>query len=177
MTKTDKTLLKSFFCLIFFALSINLCNSQNLTSQNSFWKNVQFGGGIGLGFSNGGFNGTLSPSALYNVNRYISTGISLNINYAKYDFNKLFAYGGSILTLYNPTSFLQLSGELEQLRINETLDLVSGTIKNNYWSPALFLGAGYRSNNITFGIRYDVLHDKNKSIYADAWMPFVRVYF
>ena len=41
----------------------------------------------------------------------------------------------------------------------------------------LFIGAGYRSGNVTFGIRYDVLYDEKKSIYADAWVPFVRVFF
>ncbi len=46
-----------------------------------------------------------------------------------------------------------------------------------YWYPALFIGAGYRSQNFTMGIRYDILYDDAKSIYANAWMPFVRVYF
>ncbi|WP_366135878.1 alpha-ketoglutarate decarboxylase [uncultured Maribacter sp.] len=134
---------------------------------------MRFGGGIGLGFTNGGFNGTISPSAIYDVNNYFSAGVGLSVNYAKYDANKFLAYGGSIVTFYNPIPLLQLSAEIEQLRVNE-----SNTIfENDYWSPALFLGAGYRSNNVTFGIRYDLLYDKNKSIYADAWMPFVRVYF
>lgn len=177
MTKIHKSLLNSFFCLMFFALSNNIGYSQNSTKQNTFCKNVQFGGGIGLGFTNGGFNGSIAPSAIYNVNSTFSTGVSLNINYAKYDIYKQFAYGGSIITLYNPISALQLSGELEQLRINETLELDGGQSKNKYWSPALFIGAGYRINNVIAGIRYDLLHDENKSIYADAWIPFVRVYF
>ena len=177
MTKIHKSLLNSFFCIAFFAISNSICYAQNENTQNSFWENVNFGGGIGLGFTNGGFNGSIAPSAIYNVNSSFSAGISLNVNYAKYDTNKLLAYGGSVITLYNPINFLQLSGELEQLRINETLSLDGGEFNNDYWSPALFLGAGYRSNNVTFGIRYDILHDENKSIYADAWMPFVRVYF
>ncbi|MFT5217580.1 MAG: hypothetical protein ACI83H_002720 [Glaciecola sp.] len=41
----------------------------------------------------------------------------------------------------------------------------------------LYLGAGYRTGNFTIGIRYDVLYDNEKSIFADPWMPFFRVYF
>ncbi|WP_291869099.1 alpha-ketoglutarate decarboxylase [Maribacter sp.] len=132
MAKIHKILVNSFFCLAFFALSNNISYSQNAYKQSSFRENVRLGGGIGLGFSNGGFNGSVSPSALYNINNYFSAGVSLNVNYAKYNFNKLFAYGGSILTLYNPISFLQFSGELEQLQINEALDLTNTTVKNNY---------------------------------------------
>lgn len=87
------------------------------------------------------------------------------------------AYGASILTLYNPFPFLQLSAELEQLRVNTSFDNLVVRIEENYWSPALFLGIGYTQQNFTVGIRYDVLYDEDRSIYFSAWMPFVRVYF
>ncbi|MDV7139922.1 alpha-ketoglutarate decarboxylase [Maribacter sp. TH_r10] len=146
-------------------------------SSNNFWDNVRFGGGIGIGFTNGSFNGSISPSAIYQVNEQFAAGTSLNFNYAKFNDDKLFAYGGSILTLYNPIPNIQLSAELEQLRINRTYALDGGNREDNYWSPALFLGLGYSNQNVTFGLRYDVLYDDNKSIYANALMPFVRVYF
>lgn len=146
-------------------------------SSNNFWDNVRFGGGIGIGFTNGSFNGSISPSAIYQVNEQFAAGTSLNFNYAKFNDDKLFAYGGSILTLYNPIPNIQLSAELEQLRINRTYALDGVNREDNYWSPALFLGLGYSNQNVTFGLRYDVLYDDNKSIYANALMPFVRVYF
>ncbi|WP_282055293.1 alpha-ketoglutarate decarboxylase [Maribacter luteus] len=146
-------------------------------SSNNFWDNVRFGGGIGIGFTNGSFNGSISPSAIYQVNEQFAAGTSLNFNYAKFNDDKLFAYGGSILTLYNPIPNIQLSAELEQLRINRTYALDGGNREDNYWSPALFLGLGYSNQNVTFGLRYDVLYDDDKSIYANALMPFVRVYF
>jgi long-subunit fatty acid transport protein len=151
---------------------------QNYQSKSDFWNRVHFGGGLGLGFTNGGFNGSVSPSAIYQVNEQFATGVSLNFNYAKFNEDKLLAYGGSVLTLFNPVPFLQLSGEFEQLRINRTLSTIGlNDIEDNYWSPALFLGLGYSNQNVTFGMRYDVLYDADKSIYANAWMPFVRVYF
>ena len=152
--------------------------SQKGNLKSDFWNNVHYGGGLGLGFTNGGFNGSISPSAIYQVNEQFATGISLNLNYAKFNDDRLLAYGGSVLSLFNPVPFLQLSGEFEQLRINRTISYIgSNDVVDNYWSPALFLGIGYRSQNVTFGVRYDVLYDDNKSIYANAWMPFVRVYF
>ena len=168
-----KTYLLLFFILIGFTVL-----GQNQIAKSDFWNNVRFGGGIGLGFTNGGFNGSISPSAIYQVNEQFATGVSLNFNYAKFNDDKLLAYGGSLLSLYNPVPFLQLSGEFEQLRINRTISYIGlDDIEDNYWSPALFLGIGYSNQNVTFGIRYDVLYDDNKSIYANAWMPFVRVYF
>jgi long-subunit fatty acid transport protein len=168
-----KTYLLLFFILIGFTVL-----GQNQNAKSDFWNNVRFGGGIGLGFTNGGFNGSISPSAIYQVNEQFATGVSLNFNYAKFNDDKLLAYGGSLLSLYNPVPFLQLSGEFEQLRINRTISYIGlDDIEDNYWSPALFLGIGYSNQNVTFGIRYDVLYDDNKSIYANAWMPFVRVYF
>ncbi|MGB5554442.1 MAG: alpha-ketoglutarate decarboxylase [Flavobacteriaceae bacterium] len=159
---------------IFFASNFY---AQSPKAKSEFWSHVSFGGGIGLGLTNGGFNGAISPSAIYQVNDQFATGLSLNINYAKFGDDKLLAYGGSILTLYNPIRFLQLSAELEQLRINRNYDNGVISLEDNYWSPALFLGLGYTDRNFTIGIRYDVLYDDTKSIYANAWMPFVRVYF
>ena len=68
-------------------------------TSNDFWNNVRFGGGIGLGFTNESFNASISPSAIYQVNDQFATGASLNFNYAKFNEDKLFAYGGSILSL------------------------------------------------------------------------------
>lgn len=151
--------------------------AQGPTGPSNFWNDVRFGGGLSLGFTNGGFNGAISPSAIYEFNQMFAAGLSLNFNYAKFDNDKLLAYGGSALALFNPIPQLQLSGEFEQLRINRSYDLGTTELKDNYWSPGLFLGIGYSSRNVVFGIRYDVLYDENKSIYANAWMPFVRVYF
>lgn len=168
--------MKSFLILFLLLIGLQLVG-QNQHKNNDFWNNVQYGGGIGLGFTNGGFNGSLSPMAIYHVNDQFATGVSLNLNYAKFNNDKLFAYGGSILSLYHPVRFIQLSAELEQLRINRTYNLIGTDLEDNYWSPAFFIGLGYRNQNVTFGVRYDLLHDANKSIYANRLMPFVRVYF
>ncbi len=86
--------------------------------------------------------------------------------------------GASVISLFNPIEEIQLSAEFEELNVNRNFD--ENFIENaddNYWYPALYLGAGDRTGNFTIGIRYDVLYDNEKSIFADPWMPFFRVYF
>ncbi|WP_238389805.1 alpha-ketoglutarate decarboxylase [Arenibacter aquaticus] len=151
--------------------------AQTTLSNQNFWKNVRFGGNIGLGFGNDSFNASVSPNAIYQANEYVGLGAGLNFNYAKFRNAKFAAYGGSLISLINPIRALQLSAELEQLRVERILELDGGNVEENYWSPALFLGIGYGNKNVTVGIRYDVLYNDEKSIYADALMPFVRVYF
>ena len=142
--------------------------AQQQPLPNNFWNNIRFGGGLSLGFTNGGFNGSISPSAIYQFNQMFAMGASLNFNYAKFDDDKFFAYGGSVLSLFNPIPQLQLSAEFEQLRINRRYDVGTTVLKDDYWSPALFLGIGYSTRNVVFGVRYDMLYDDNKSIYANA---------
>ncbi len=168
---------KKLLFFLFFMFMFGTAMAQNQGPRSDFWNRVRFGGGIGLGFTNGGFNGSIAPSAIYQVSDQFATGISLNFNYAKFNDSQFLAYGGSVLALYNPIPFLQLSAEAEQLRINRDLETIAGTLEDDYWSPALFLGIGYTNQFATIGIRYDILYDDQKSIYANAWMPFVRVYF
>lgn len=160
--------------LLFFGFN-NLVQSQQ---SNDFWNHVRFGGGIGLGFGDGFFSGTLAPSAIYEFNGTVALGLGLNgtINNRK-GFYKSTIYGGSVIGLVNVIPQLQLSAEFEELRVNRKYHPSFNFPDDNYWSPALFIGLGYRSGNLTLGIRYDVLYDDERSIYADAWMPFVRFYF
>ncbi len=143
-----------------------------------FWSHVRFGGGIGLSFGDGFFSGTLAPSAIYQFNEQVSLGVGLNGTYnSRKDFYKSTVFGGSLIGLFNPIQAIQLSAEFEELNVSRNWDDRLGVSDENYWYPALFLGAGYRTRNVAVGIRYDVIYDKDKSIYADPWAPFVRVYF
>lgn len=169
---------KKIAIYMFLGLFCALGYSQNLNSSNDFWNKVRYGGGLGLGFGNNSFNIALAPSAIYQANDYFAAGMGLSFNYYKFGDAKFTAYGGSLLSLFNPVRPIQLSAEFEQLRVNRSIESFDGSrIEDNYWSPALFFGLGYSNQNVTFGIRYDVLHDAQKSIYADPWMPFIRVYF
>lgn len=151
---------------------------QTSSKPTDFWSSVRFGGGIGLSFGDGFFSGTLAPSAIYEFNDQFALGVGLNGTYNKQkDLYKSTVLGGSLIGLFNPLRAIQLSAEFEELNVSRNWDDRLGLTNDNYWYPALFLGAGFRAQNVAIGIRYDVLYDKNKSIYADAWAPFVRVYF
>lgn len=173
----------SFLCVLFFAFcSVSQAQINNTSSPKSdFWSKVRYGGGLGLSFGRNNTQITLSPSALYQPNQYVAFGPGLNFSYQKFDDLKTTLYGVSGIVVVNPIDFLQLSGEIEQLRVNQSIDGF-GDI-DPFWNTALFIGAGYRiniaGNNLgAVGIRYNLLFDEGSDqIYADAWVPFVRVYF
>lgn len=165
----------ALFFIIFYPCS-NLLNAQQ--SNSDFWNHVRFGGGIGLSFGDGFFSGTLAPSAIYEINNQVALGVGLNGTYnTQKDFYKSTILGGSIITLFNPADAIQLSAEFEELHVNRKYESFYNLADDVYWSPALFIGAGYRNGNVTFGIRYDLLYDEDKSVYANAWAPFLRFYF
>ncbi|WP_147678261.1 alpha-ketoglutarate decarboxylase [Algibacter pacificus] len=161
---------------IFFIVLVNQSNSQNFKSD--FWNHVKYGGGIGLNFGDGFFSGTLAPNAVYEFNNSFSLGLGINGTYnSQKNAYKSTILGGSLIGYYNPLREIQLSAEFEQLNVNRKYNVNLNIPNDNYWIPALYFGAGYRNGNVTFGIRYDVLYDQDKSIYSEAWAPFVRFYF
>ena len=179
MFNNQKKTIKLFSIILIFFLTNTLifCQLQSNNQKSEFWKNVQFGGGLTLNFGSGFSNVGVSPSAIYNVNQYFSLGTGLQISYVSADnLYKSMIFGGSLIALVNPIQEIQISAELEQLNVNKTF-YNNLYLKQNFWNTGLWLGAGYRTSNITIGGKYNVLFDKSKSVYSDAFMPFVRVYF
>jgi len=171
---------RQFFIWVFLAFSLSNLNAQvTVDEELKFWDRVQYGGGVGLNFGNQFFSATLAPNAVYRHNKYVATGFGLNFSYSSQrDVFNSTIFGGSLITLVNPIDEIQLSAEFEQLFVSQNFDeqFVSNTDRT-YSYPALFLGAGYRQGNVIFGIRYDVLYQEDRSIYAQAWMPFVQFWF
>ncbi len=160
-----------------FLSSSNRCWSQ-ISHEPDFWQHLRFGGGIGLSLGNGFFSASVSPSAIYQFNRQFAAGVGLNGAYSssKNRFTSTIV-GGSAIALYNVIPQIQLSGELEELNVTRKFEYDGANLRENYWYPALFLGVGFHSNNFTMGIRYDVLFNREKSIYTDPFSPFIRMYF
>jgi len=151
-------------------------------SQNDFWEKVRFGGAFGLGIGSNYTEVTIAPSTVYPVNEYFETGIGVQGTYVDqkpvfflFPGYKAYIYGGSLIGLINPIKQIQLSAEVEQLRIN--VDYSNGTSRN-FWNTALFVGAGYRTSSfLTIGVKYNVLHNNKNNIYKEPLSPFVRIYF
>ena len=178
--KSFKNISKNYLILALFAFSLSgfSQDSTNVKRKSEFWKNVQLGGGLGLNVGGGFTDITVAPSAIYNVNEYLSLGVGLQGSYVsvKNNYNS-FIYGGSLIGLVNPIKEIQLSVELEQLKVNTKFESSFQIPSRHFWNTGLFLGAGYRTNNVTIGARYDVLFNENDNVYSNAFMPFIRVYF
>ena len=179
-----KNYLIYFFLLFITFSSFSQKENQPKTEEthkkkNEFWKKVTFGGGLGLNFSNSITTVSIAPTAVYNFNPKFSSGIGFNFGYSNFaiDNIKQFNYGASLIGLYNPFNGLQLSTEFEFMHVSQTQEFAGNKLKNNFNFPALYIGAGYRLNNITAGLRYDVLYNENKTIYRSPFTPFVRVFF
>ncbi len=159
-------------------IDINAQNKQadSTRSKSSFFEDLDFGGGIQLSFGNGYTAIGVSPSAVYGFSDQWASGVSVtylyvNENLYNFDYN---IYGASTLVLYNPIEELQLNTEFEMLNVHQK----NGEQKNQYWVPAWYVGAGYAiSKRGTIGLRYDILFDKDKSVYRDALTPYVKFYF
>jgi hypothetical protein len=167
-----------FMLPILFLFSIPHSQTIAQNTTNRFWKQVQYGGGFGLSLGTGYTEITLAPSAIYPLNEYVSLGAGLlgSFTHSK-KYYTTGVYGISAISLFHPIKKIQLSFEAEQLRVNTQLQMIPNPISKNYWNTGLYVGAGYRNGNVTLGARYNLLFDKDKSIYSDALMPFVRLYF
>lgn len=167
-----------FLLMIFIYSSQSLLIAQETqVPKRAFMEDVRFGGSLGLNFANGYFSGFIAPKAIYDFNRYTSAGVGLAGSYNNTSRYSSYTAGASVLGLLRPFNPLQLSAEFEEHYVTRDFKLDGANISDSYWYPALFFGLGYNTGPVTVGVRYDVLYDSDKSIYANAFMPFVSVYF
>ncbi len=171
---------KSIFLLLFLMPSTLFYAQQTPLPEaktDSFWDNVQFGGGFGLAISRDYTDIMIAPSAIYNFNDRFAFGAGLQYsNLKQKDYYSSNVYGGSLLGLFSPIEEVQLSMELEEVSVNNKY-VELDNLKRSFWNTALYIGAGYRQENVTIGGRVNVLFDKDKDIYGSAFMPFIRVFF
>jgi len=172
---------KSVFLVLIFLFSVGVVAQRQtiaMNQPNNFWRNVQFGGGVGLSIGSGYTDVSISPSAIYNINSIVAVGTAVQFGYvSSKNYYSSTIYGASLIGLINPIPEIQLSAELEEINVNTDYKSYGVNDSTNFWNTSLYLGAGYRTGNVTIGVRYNVLFNKNKSYYNDPFMPFVRVYF
>lgn len=185
LAKIEAIMKKVTLTLLGFLFSSSLTFAQDnndtyVPRTTNFWSDVQIGGGLGLGFGSGFTNISVAPSAIKPVTEQLFLGGGLQFNYLKSKgFYESTSYGFNLIGIYAPAPMIQLSAEVEQLRVNNTWTDTYNNIdyKDNFWNTALFVGAGYTQGNATIGVRYNVLYKENNLVYSQAWMPFIRVYF
>jgi long-subunit fatty acid transport protein len=137
---------------------------------------LKFGLGFGVNFV-GGTNLSLSPNLTYPVTKSFSIGGGLQFNYAGLkNIQKTITYGANALIYYTPVRQLLTTLEFSELHVNQNL-LIANT-KNEFWESALFIGAGIQiTPKISLGAKYNVLYDKNKSVYSSPVVPFINISF
>lgn len=150
--------------------------------EPSFWDDVLFGGNLVVNFSNDFTTIIVAPQAIYQFNQYAGLGAGLNYSYSELDADSplLLDYssniiGANVIGIVNPINEIQLSVDGGYDHVNRNFD--NGVLDETYWVPSLFLGAGYNQNNLVIGVRYDVLYDSERSIFARGLQPFVRLLF
>lgn len=176
---------KSVYYFLFFLNTTMLFSQQDSIpkTKSLFWQKVQFGGGLGLGVGNGYTNVSLSPTAYYNFNERFAAGFGLIGSYVAQNADnqnildfKSTILGASLIGLVNPLPEIQLSAELEELNVDRNFDEPI-YVDDNFWNTALFLGAGYRSQNVVVGVKFNVLHQEDNEVYSQSWLPFFRLMF
>lgn len=139
-------------------------------------KRLNFGLGFGFNFV-GGTNISLAPNLTYKVSDKLSVGAGLQFSYMGIkNLQKTITYGVNALAFYTPVNRLITTIEFAQLKVNR--ELLTTNVKDDFWESALFLGAGFQiTPKIAAGAKYNVLYNKNKSIYSSPIVPFVNINF
>ncbi|CAM1347029.1 hypothetical protein [Tenacibaculum insulae] len=154
-------------------LCLFLSSVSTFSQESSFWENTRFGGSFGFSFGNNTTTLSIAPGVIYDFSDEFSMGGNLGYLYNKSKGTSANMYSASVITLYRPIPQIEFSAELLQSYVRRKI----GTIKDNYSYPSLNIGAAYITGKVTFGVQYDVLYKEDKSIYANALSPFIRVFF
>lgn len=139
-------------------------------------KRLKVGLGFGLNFV-GGTNLSLSPSLTYAVVKNLAIGGGLLFNYAAIkNVQKTTTYGINALVNYTPAKLLVTSLEFSEMHVTSN-SIITNT-KSDFWESALFLGAGLQvTPKLSVGGKYNLLYNKDKSVYASPVVPFINVSF
>ncbi|NNL08917.1 MAG: hypothetical protein HKP38_06815 [Croceitalea sp.] len=141
-------------------------------------KPLKFGCGFALSFV-GGTNIALSPNLIYDVSNKVSIGGGLQGSYTSIkDLQKTTTFGFNVISQYTPVQKFLTLLEFTQLRVSTKTETPTGEETNKYWDSALFVGAGLNiTNKIAIGAKYNMLYDKDESVYTSAVIPFVNITF
>lgn len=166
--------MKKIFALFLMVLFVQNSFSQIAAGSRIAEDKWRLGGGVGLNFGNNGYFGfNVSPHIGYMLAPNLEAGVSAGYQYAKSDFFKSNLISGGpyvnyhiVPGLFARAQYEYFSGEQENLRTEQTWDMSEN---------ALWLGGGYSTPGpVRFqaGILYNVLYDKDDSIFNSPIRPF-----
>ena len=170
----------SFLMLFFsaqnFAAQVQMDSIRTVENPIEPTKKLNFGLGFGLNFV-GGTSISVSPNLTYRINDQLSAGGGLLFNYtAIKDVQKTTTIGANLLVNYYPIEKLYTTLEFAEMHVNRNMEIFN--TKDEFWDSALFVGAGYQiTPKISVGGKFNVLYDKDKSVYSSPFVPFVNISF
>lgn len=139
-------------------------------------KKLKFGFGFGLNFV-GGTSVSFSPNLTYKINDQMSAGAGLLFNYnAVNNIQTTTTAGLNVLYYYYPIEKLLTTAEFAEMYVSRNMKYLG--VKDNFWDTALFVGAGYQlTPKISAGAKYNLLYNKDKSVYSSPFVPFLNISF
>ena len=139
-------------------------------------KKLNFGLGFGLNFV-GGTSISLSPNLTYRLTEQFAIGAGLLFNYTGIkDLQKTTTIGANAIGNYYPIPKLLTTIEFAEMHVNR--NMIYTNTKDSFWDSALFVGAGYQiTPKISVGGKYNLLYNKDKSVYSSPFVPFVNITF
>lgn len=171
--------MKKLFLLLTFSISLlgfSQVKLDSLATVQTPEKKLKFGLGTGFNFV-GGTSISLSPHLTYKVSDKVSLGGGLQFNYNGIkNLQNTTTFGANALAFYTPLE--KLLTTLEFAELNVTRKNLQTNLKENFWDSALFAGVGYQiTPKISAGAKYNLLYNKDKSVYSSPLVPFVNIGF
>lgn len=151
---------------------INLSPTSN-THQNR-WR---VGGNIGLSLGSDDYFGFgISPSVGYKITRELEGGVTVGYRYSKWRNSKQHMFNAGPYLNFYPINSLFIRAHYEYYTGNQKYN--NPSYARNFDENALWLGAGYRSGGrvkVYIGLMYNVLYEKDHSIFDNGLRPIVGV--
>ena len=138
--------------------------------QNNFFDNFTLGGDVGFSFGKYQWGLSLAPRIGYKITNDLEAAFSVNYTYQDTDYAKYNILGlGPSLTYYIGR-YLYVNGSFQHYFISTKSK--STRITYNTEESALYLGG---RSYLRLGLTYNVLYDKNKSIFSSGLFPEVGI--
>lgn len=166
--------MKKLFLISLIIVGFITGNAQISINQNSNNGKLRVGGDLGLNFGNNSYFGlNISPSVGYMLMDNLETGVTIGYQYTKNNFYKsnVFSAGSYANYFIMP----ELFGRVHYEYFNGNQTVKQTNYKINFDESALWIGGGYQTSGpVRFqaGLMYNVLYNKDKSIFNSALRPF-----
>lgn len=145
-----------------------------------------FGGDIGAGFGSG-TSIRIAPEVGYRLNNGLEMGVGAGYNFYSYDYSNNLTYKSNFFNVgpyvsYDISQMFFVKAQYQYLGGTQKQEYLGYEVSNDISENALWLGGGYQNrigNNAFYkiGFMYNVLYDKDDSIYGSGFMPVVGISF